>query len=193
MPFLVRLPSGVSGSGVYYIDNEESFSPLQKDLYSSIAIIEKFIDGISISIQGIISLSQVVFSAASMQIIGHPICTTKIFGWCGNDFYIDDHIPPELLAETYRLCGTLAHHMKTKGYIGIFGKDLLVDVNNRQVFIIEVNPRFQTSSMLLTELEYLNGAPSLLLEQHISAFNQTDQAIHPTLRTFTQKGSVIAV
>jgi predicted ATP-grasp superfamily ATP-dependent carboligase len=190
---VIRLSNSVSGGGVFYVDNEVDFDIIQEKYYSSIVLLESFVEGVSINIQGVISHSKTILGASSIQIIGPKECTNKRFGWCGNDFYTDDHVSDDFLKQAYHLAEIVSNYMNSKGYIGIFGIDLLLDQAKGKVYVLEINPRFQGSTAILTQLEFLNNTPSFLLEHHLSAFNKASAFLEPSVKIFDSKGSLLVL
>ena len=103
----------------------------------------------------------------SEQIIGHPALTRRTFGYCGNRFGIANRLHRKILDqfEAYiRLTGQWLHR---QGYVGVFGIDALFAED--ELYLVEVNPRFQGSSYAVGLMDCENNLPDLYLSQ-LAAF-----------------------
>ena len=103
----------------------------------------------------------------SVQLIGVPLCTTHALGYCGNDFAqirnLESGILDAFEAMAVRVGNWLAH----MGYLGAFGIDAVV--YEGEVYLTEINPRFQNSSVIATEIDGELGRPDMFLN-HMAAF-----------------------
>lgn len=103
----------------------------------------------------------------SVQLIGVEGCTTRPFGYCGNDYAAADALLPARrrdVEETVRLVG---RWLASRGYAGAFGVDLLL--HEGRVYVAELNPRFQGSSELAADIAARADLPDVYLD-HLAAF-----------------------
>jgi len=110
---------------------------------------------------------QVTLHAPSVQLIGIPLCTTRRFGYCGNDFAKVAELDPPLLAEIETITVVTGRWLAQQGYLGAFGIDAIV--HDGTIYLVEVNPRFQGSSVHAAQLGRELERPDLFLD-HIAAF-----------------------
>lgn len=103
----------------------------------------------------------------SLQIIGIPECTRRKFGYCGNDFAYIAELPDEILDKMENYVRTAGRWMRKQGYLGAFGVDALL--YEGEVYITEINPRFQGSSDMSSWLDLDMDRPDMFLD-HIAAF-----------------------
>lgn len=103
----------------------------------------------------------------SIQLIGIPSCTTRRFGYCGNDFAsvaaVLDRGALGRFETVARRSGTWLHQ---HGYVGAFGLDALLYGDD--VCLTEINPRFQGSSAAASSIASALGHPDIYLD-HLSA------------------------
>ena len=103
----------------------------------------------------------------SLQVIGIPSLTRRVFGYCGNDFArvadLETHVLDELEKMTVRT-GSWLHQ---NGYRGAFGIDALL--HDGLLYLTEVNPRFQGSSLHSARIDDILGRADIFLE-HAAAF-----------------------
>lgn len=94
----------------------------------------------------------------SLQIIGAPECSPRLFGYCGNDF---GRAPGVLadgeVAQIAAILDRVGRWLHGLGFRGVFGVDVLV--REGRVLVCELNPRFQGSSHLGALLMREAGAP----------------------------------
>ena len=104
---------------------------------------------------------------ASVQLIGIPIASYRRFGFCGNDFAAVALLPDGLLDEIDEVVTASGRMLASKGYVGAFGADLLVD--GEQVYLTEINPRFQGSTAVSVGLAATVDEPDIVLD-HLASF-----------------------
>lgn len=166
---VVKLPVGSAGGYTFYVETESDLRRIQNRFPSATALIQTYRPGVPINIQGVIDTS-ITIAPPSVQLIGPKGFSVGRFDYCGNDFHINAYVPENLLNAALSITNRVALMMQSKGYRGIFGVDVLVDLSNDKVYMLEINPRFQSSTSLLTQLELMNNADSFLLEWHMASF-----------------------
>jgi len=118
--------------------------------------------------------------APSLQLIGTGACTARRFGYCGNDFASIRDIDTKILDQFEQLAMQTGKNLWRHGYLGTFGLDALI--YKGQVYVTEVNPRFQGSSALAARLCAGLDLPDLYLD-HLAAFLGLDPSPLVPLRT----------
>jgi hypothetical protein len=104
----------------------------------------------------------------SLQLIGISACTTRPFGYCGNDFAaVGAALDKEALGQLERLVVDTGRWLHTTGYRGAFGLDALYYEGS--IWLTEVNPRFQGSSAAAARVANRTGLPDVYLD-HLAAF-----------------------
>lgn len=168
-PMVLR-PSRTSGGvGLVLVEEEGHLTfdwPLERDAF--VAVAPFLADSIPVNV-GACAFpdGSVTVHAPSVQLIGLPECTTRRFGYCGNDFGAITNLSEGALRALDRLTRMTGRWLASRGYVGAFGVDALV-IGDR-VVLTEVNPRFQGSSLLGAELARSLGIPDLYLD-HLAAF-----------------------
>ncbi len=152
---VVQLRQGSSGMNTFLTETYRSFQEVKRVHFSSQVNITKFIPRYSLNINvAILTLNgfpDVVVSRPSVQLVGIKECSTKPFIYCGNDYTAANGLKTETFAKAYGISTQVAQWLKRKGFRGIFGLDLLID--REKVYLLEINPRFQNSTSLLTLME----------------------------------------
>lgn len=110
---------------------------------------------------------KVALHSPSIQLIGLKECTTRRFGYCGNDFAGIAGLELGALRQLEHMTRAVGQWLDEEGYLGAFGVDALL--YDGRVHLVEVNPRFQGSSATAAELMEELDLPDLMLD-HIAAF-----------------------
>lgn len=87
----------------------------------------------------------------SIQLIGIESCSGRQFGYCGNDFAAFKFIDKKIVKELEEMTVRTGRWLWMQGYIGAYGLDALV--YDSRLYLTEVNPRFQGSSVLSARID----------------------------------------
>ncbi len=160
IPFIVQFPYGSSGMRTYKIYNKEKYVHLCNENENVKVNVLKFIDGYCLNVNGIIIEEKddikVYLTYPSIQLTGLSECSSSPTIFCGNDYTSANILKNIILDKIKFITETIGKWMGLQGYRGIFGLDILVDKKAGNVYPIEINPRFQNSTGLLTELETIS-------------------------------------
>lgn len=159
--FLVQEQNGTSGFGTYFVRSREEFLSLNIFEKNKKLLISKYVGTTCINIHGLVANKEVYVSAPSVQVTGVSELTTNWAGYCGNDFGAASLFSREILCKIRELTKRIGYWLRNEGYFGLFGLDMIVQ--GQEVFVLEVNPRMQGSTWLLSELELkLNLVPFVI-------------------------------
>lgn len=163
-PFVLQNPNGVGGQGTYLIRGQDDVEaaligqPLVDTWLAS-----RFAGNTTINVAGVVHRDGVQLFPASLQVSGIEALGVKFGAYCGSQFG-DLAVPERLLREAQRQVTVVGHWLQSVGHLGLFGVD--VAVSDNAVAALEINPRIQGSSWLLSALQ-VEGRPCL--EQHVLA------------------------
>jgi len=132
---------------------------------------------------------RVSFHPASFQIIGPANCTTRTFGYCGNDFAAIKELDGEFLDQMQVMTIKVGNWMYRNGYLGAFGIDFLI--YEGELYLTEVNPRFQGSSLISALIDRELGRPDIYMD-HIAAFLGIEGGEEIELRSLTAEQPLMA-
>ena len=144
--YVIQTISGGGGIGTFLVSScsynrvREKTQPLRSYLVS---IYRK--NSVSVNTHVFISDKQTVLSPGSVQIIEvihDQLC------YRGADFIAFRSLPRKCRDEIKKLSRKIANRMRELGYRGVAGIDFLV-TQQHEIFCMEINPRFQASSILL--------------------------------------------
>lgn len=167
-PLVVRSNRSDGGTGVRFIHSAEELDrdwPPHTDGFVATA---SFVEGLPINVNAVVFPDGAVSRhGVSVQLVGIEGCTTRRFGYCGNDFAAAALLDAGDIQEIDRTLDAVARWLAGHGYRGAFGMDAIL--SERKVLVVEVNPRFQGSSRLSAVLDSQGDRADMFLA-HIGAF-----------------------
>ena len=166
-PFVLQTDRGSAGRGTYVAREPSDVAAICDDLPDDVRLVASpLLHGVTLNVHGVVAHGRVAAGRASIQVTGVADLTDLEFGYCGNDFGAAMSLSPALLHRARELSLTVAAALRARGWIGIFGLDVLVSAGD--LLPLEINPRFQGSSWLLAEVQQALGE-SLIGELHRAA------------------------
>lgn len=160
------------GTGVVRVDDDRELRELWPDEDEAFVSVAPYIEGgVPVNVGGVVWHDGVTVHPASVQLIGLPGCTTRPFGYCGNDFGAANEFDDDLLDAIEASSRSVGEWLRAHGYRGALGIDYLV-VDGTPLFT-EVNPRLQGSTHASSQLSVEAGESCIVLE-HIAALMGRD-------------------
>ncbi len=167
--FVVQEAHGTSGIRTSLLRSKEDFRVFSCENRDSVITISPFIKGTPVNVNACVYRGKTWAAFPSVQIIGAPLCSDRVFGFCGSDFsHAKTFLQNNTLDDIFKMTIEIGEWLITLGYRGIFGLDFIVDENGKP-FFLEINPRFQASTPYLIEEQMRQGFPPLIC-LHIAAF-----------------------
>lgn len=164
--FVVQEIVASGGNGTYLLSHESEEAVTKWLSPEKQYIVTGYLpDNIPVNLHAIIFQNEILLFPASIQII-HP--SGNRLRYRGADFAAYHDIPVRC-QEQFRQCARqLCQMLWQAGYRGVLGIDAMFA--EEKLFVMEVNNRFQGSSILLNRALMENGLPSLQ-ELNLCAFN----------------------
>ncbi|MBI2839283.1 MAG: ATP-grasp domain-containing protein [Acidobacteria bacterium] len=125
----------------------------------------------------VFSDGRVTLHGPSLQIIGIPSLTRRAFGYCGNDFARTADLEPRVLDSLEEMSVRTGMWLHQNGYRGAFGIDALL--HDGILYLTEVNPRFQGSSLHSARLDATLGRADVFLEHAAALLGFAARASRP--------------
>ncbi len=159
-PFVVQPSVGSSGENTYIVDNKIDFDGVNEALGPDQRVkLSKYMPLPSLNGHCVVLHTReglrAIAVCPSVQVVGAHGCTNRAEIYCGNDFAAAKKIPKAVREKTCSIMEKVGLFMGRKGFLGVFGMDFLLD--NDEVLALEINPRFQGSTMLLSLLQLERG------------------------------------
>ncbi len=186
--FVVQAPRGVQGSGTAIIHSAVDFhaalSRLGADGNSWVA---PYAGGLSLNINAFVMERRTAVSYPSVQLVGLPMLNVRPGGYCGNDFTASAMLPPGVVNDACEQAERLGGWLSSLGYRGIFGLDLVYEAEAGRLHAVDLNPRWQGSTLLETQAMLRKGRIPLAaaeLAYQCGALSETE--VVPLLDEFRQ-------
>ncbi len=177
-PVVLRPSRTSGGEGILPAYTEQDVDELWRESAEGfMSVAPKLDEAIPLNIGATVWDDGVTVHYPSFQLIGIDSCTSRYYGYCGNDFGAVKELDPtvvDLVEEYTRRAG---RWLQRHGYRGTFGADYLVsntptlpsrNGGTTQVLFTEINPRFQGSTRTSAWLSTTSGEACLYLE-HLAA------------------------
>lgn len=107
----------------------------------------------------------------SLQLIGIPSCVAYPLAYCGNDFAQIRSLDAKILDDLEEMTTQVGKWLAEMGYLGAFGIDAIE--HRGQVYLSEINPRFQNSSVIAAKLDEELDRPELKSHGCIPRYDTT--------------------
>ena len=167
-PIMLRRSRSTGGVGMIRLDDASQVQEkwdYQDEAFLSVA---PFIEGgIPVNVGGVVWHDGVTLHPVSIQLIGIENCTTREFGYCGNDFASASGLGQDTLGSIEQSMRRIGALLKERGFLGAFGVDFLV--KDGTPLFLEVNPRFQGSTHASCQISVEMNESCILIE-HTAAF-----------------------
>jgi hypothetical protein len=178
---LIRPPYSSGGAGYAIVKKIEDIytNPVSASEDGFFSVAPFFEEAIPININACIYRDGSVRAfLPSYQLIGVKESTNRQLGYCGNDFGAVKQLGEKIINGIEEVIMQVGAWLAKKEYIGIFGADLLVE--NGRIYLVEINPRFQGSTLLASKLsEQIDDADPY--GEHLAAFLNLDAPELPRL------------
>lgn len=169
-PAIVQAPRGSLGRGTFLLSSPDDGQSLRGPFReASSYLVSQFVEGPVVNTTAVIARDQVDLAWPSVQLTSLRGCAPPgyPFAYCGNDFGAVGDLPEAALEELFDLKSQLGRALRGEGFLGLFGADWIYD--GTDWYLLEINPRFQGSTVLLAALEAERGI-SPLIADHLRAF-----------------------
>jgi ATP-grasp domain-containing protein len=165
-PFVLQSPNGAGGQGTFLITDHGALAmAVAGSARSGRWLVSRFAGRTTINVAGVVHVDGVRLFPASLQVSGVEELGSGFGAYCGSDFSRPE-VDDAALRDAYRHIAVIGDWLRRMGHRGVFGAD--VAVHDDQVAFLEVNPRIQGSSWLLSKLQRQVGLRPCL-EEHVEA------------------------
>ncbi len=153
--YVIQTATGSGGSGTIII-NKENENEIELNKKEIFMVTEYCENNIPINMHVLISSSNIILLPASIQII--KVINNKL-EYMGCDYIAYRDISIEIKNKFEKYISIIAKKMQSMGYRGICGIDSIIYKN--EIYLMEINTRFQNSSTILNKSLVENNLPSL--------------------------------
>ena len=150
------------GANTIYIDGNGTKGNLQGEQIYAVTAYQEH--SVPINFHAVIYQETVLLFPPSVQLIDRH---HGMMHYQGADFSAYAQLEPEQRQKAKTMAEQIGHRLRSKGYRGVCGIDLLL--TPEQCYFMEINPRFQASTVLLNRGLHRLGFPSIQ-QYHLEAF-----------------------
>ncbi len=188
--FVLQFNHSHTGQGTYIIDNQTKLKELQKKFSDRECRLSDFIDGPVFTVNIVVTGKKIFVGNPSYQITGLTPFTDLPFSTIGNDFALPhDQKYKKVYAKTSDIALRVGIKLKTSGWKGLFGIDVIYDEKTEKTYLLEINARQPASAVFESKLQKKTDPRGVsIFEAHISAL--LDEPIKEKL-TVVSSGSQI--
>lgn len=151
---VAQIAYGSGGSGTYFVSTYEEALKVFNDTGAQTVKMSRFINGPSMNghacvVETTEGPKTMVFNP-SFQIIGAPELSDWPTYYCGNDYTgVMGMLGEKGVAEYKEIMGKIGDYAATRGWKGAIGMDFIFNPEERKVYVVEINPRLQSSTSIL--------------------------------------------
>jgi len=171
---IIQFDRGHTGSGTLIIQSKTELEELKNKYPERTVRLAKYIEGKAYTLNACITKKGIFMGGLNYQLTGLPEATSNPNATVGNDWYYPRLLNKEIINKIKNNTMIIGETMRTNGFLGMFGIDLIVKDN--EVYIIEVNARQPASIPMYTYLQIERGQIPLKLI-HIAEFMGVDYEI----------------
>jgi biotin carboxylase len=144
---VVQTPYGDSGKTTFFIKEESDWDDHSEDIIGEKLKVMKRINNRAAAVEAVLTQHGTVVGPFMTDLTGYPELTPYEGGWCGNDVF-PGALSPEHRTRAIDLVQRFGDRLRDEGYKGFFEVDVLVDIDDGQVYLGEVNPRISGASSM---------------------------------------------
>lgn len=155
--FVAQLALGAGGTGTAFIGTEAEFTAAASRFGGELVWVTPYMGDLSVNVNAIAMENGVAVGYPSVQLVGLEMLCAPPGRYCGNDFSAAGGLPRGLLDNVRGQTERIGRWMASLGYRGLFGLDFVIDGACRQACAVDLNPRWQGSTVLQTQAELRDG------------------------------------
>lgn len=155
--FILQYNRAHTGSGTHYIDSREKLLALQQTFPERDARVTAFIAGPVITSNNIVTPTKTMRGNINYQITGIPPFTDNPFATIGNDWKLPSLLLSNKALKQYEaMVQSIGAKLRTDGWKGLFGIDVIYNLEEDAIYLLEINARQPASSTYESKLQITN-------------------------------------
>jgi len=154
---VAQLARGTSGSGTAFIESEADYEAAGLRFGERDVWIAPDVGEISINVNALAFSSGTAVSYPSVQLEGLQMVHARRGMYCGNDYLATADLPSASVDDVVEQTARIGAWLTSLGYRGLFGLDFVLDPASSRAYAVDLNPRWQGSTVPLTLAEYKAG------------------------------------
>ncbi|OGY60131.1 MAG: hypothetical protein A3F24_02950 [Candidatus Colwellbacteria bacterium RIFCSPHIGHO2_12_FULL_44_17] len=155
-PFILQYNLGHTGSGTKIIDEAKTLEEEKTKYPKREAKITKFIYGDCVTLNACVLETEIAVGAISLQLTGINGLTDNKLATVGNDWaYVENNLDKKQLEGIKKIAVRVGEVMREAKWKGLFGLDIIVEKETKDLYVIEINARQPASASFETRLRNL--------------------------------------
>lgn len=162
-PFVLQFPRGHTGNGTFIVKEKNDLFDIQNKYPDSLMKKSAFVDGFTLNVNAVVDDVNVRVAGLNIQVNGVKELSTSQAVTCGNNYDYEYALKdillktPEFQNDVIDICESLGKVMRSKGFMGLFGIDLILDTISQSLYLIEINAR-QTANVSYYNLVQISNS-----------------------------------
>jgi len=171
---VIQMDRSHTGGGTFFVESESQFVDIKKRYIGNTVKISKYIQkSKSLTINGCIYKNNAFWGPIQEQFTGINGLTNNKGTTVGNDWNFSIFLSSELKDKITKILQKVSDILVYKKYRGLFGIDLLLDLENATVYVLEINAR-QTANIPMETKLFLKYDLIPLSLLHLCEFLELD-------------------
>ncbi len=156
--FVVQLARGISGSGTFFIGSEEDYAAAGTRCGDAPVWAAPDVGDVSFNINAVATGEGTAAAWPSSQLAGLPELCVRRGQYCGNDYAATASLPRRAVEQVIEQTERIGNWLAGLGFRGLFGLDFVMSTVTCAVFAVDLNPRWQGSTVWLAQAQQQAGA-----------------------------------
>ncbi len=147
LPCIVQFNHAHTGEGTLQLERLEQLEQLQKDFPDRPVRVTQFINGMMFTNNNVVTTNDVLIGNINYQITGVSPYTQNPFQTIGNDWgFAKKTLSETQVAEYHAMATAIGDKLRSDGWKGLFGIDVMVEEETGKLYLIEINARQPAST-----------------------------------------------
>ncbi|QKK09149.1 MAG: biotin carboxylase [Planctomycetota bacterium] len=160
---VIQTAYGDSGHTTFFISNEADFEKHADEITSAPEVkIMKRIRCRGAALEACVTSRGTIVGPLMTELVGFKELTPYRGGWCGNEVFADA-FTADTRERARNAAMAFGNELRTKGYMGYFELDFLLDLDNDEVYLGECNPRITGASSMTNLASFAHADAPLFL------------------------------
>lgn len=165
-PFFLQFAHSHTGEGTFLISSEEQLQKIKNTFPARMVRVSNKIAGSTYTVNAVVHGGGILTGNISYQITGMEPYTDQPFATIGNDWGLAKQLLSEIQTQKIQtMTKQIGEKMRTDGWRGLFGIDVIVEENTDNIFLIEINAR-QPASVTYESLLQLGDWGLATMDSH---------------------------
>jgi D-alanine-D-alanine ligase-like ATP-grasp enzyme len=160
---VIQTAYGDSGHTTFFISTEADFEKHAEEITSAPEVkIMKRIRCRGAALEACVTKRGTIVGPLMTELVGFKELTPYQGGWCGNEVFADA-FSAEIRERARNATVAFGNELRTKGYMGYFELDFLLDLDSDEVYLGECNPRITGASSMTNLASFAHADAPLFL------------------------------